>query len=397
MSEEKIDVNLKEVLADLLQANEKLVTQFNASRFSSLKSYPNFYGFERGLYYSHRDFDAFMEKLDKGEQSAIVSGLNPSGQLHMGHKVVFDCNLFFQKEYGVPVYIPLSDDESYVSRKVEDRMDAVENSVMLIRSLLAYGFDPDKTKILLDYNYPEIFSIAMELSRKVTYSEVQAIYGYEPSTNIGLGFYPAVQAAHVLFPKIHDKTDNVLVPIGPDEDAHLRLCRDIAARTHNTKAAVLHGVFMPDINGEKMSKSRPDGVIYFKDDPKLVKKKIGRALSGGQKTVEEHRRLGGDPDADVSIFYLEKYFLNSKECEELKGAYRRGELLSGEVKVQFAEKMTELVNTFQKNLRNVKDSDFEKVIMQPESKIKPELKQIWGAQTDVIKGNAQPVKSKTPH
>lgn len=393
MSEAKESKNLQSVLAGLRKANEKLVDTFKATPFNELKSYPQFYGFERGLYYSHRDFDLFMQNLERGVQSAIVSGLNPSGQLHMGHKVVFDCNLFFQKQYKMKVFIPLSDDESLVSRKVENRMDAVENSVMLIRSMLAYGFDPDLTKIILDYNYPEIFNIAIELASKVTYSEVQAIYGYTNSTNIGLGFYPAVQAAHVLLPKIKENTDNVLVPIGPDEDAHLRLCRDIATRTGNPKPAVLHGVFMPDINGQKMSKSRPDGVIYFNDNPKAVRKKINRALSGGQKTIEDHRKYGGDPEEDVSIFYLEKYFLSKKESNRLKDAYRKGELLSGEVKQQFGEKMSALIETFQTNLRNVKEADFEKVLMQPEHKIRPELIEIWGRQEDAIKSGKQVQKA----
>ena len=81
--------------------NEKLVKEFGASRISKLKDMPDFYTFKKGLIYSHRDFEKFFNALKKGEKCAIVSGLNASGSLHIGHKVVFDTNLYFQKEYGI--------------------------------------------------------------------------------------------------------------------------------------------------------------------------------------------------------------------------------------------------------------------------------------------------------
>ena len=96
----------------------------------------------------------------------------------------------------------------------------------------------------------------------------------------------------------------------------------------------------------------------------------------------------------LSVFYLEKYFLSAKESERLKEAYRKGELLSGEVKQQFGEKMSALIETFQTNLRNVKESDFEKVLMQPEHKVKPELIEIWGRQDDAIKSDQNVQKQK---
>ena len=107
----------------LLADNQKLVERFGAKKISSLKDVPDFYAFKRGLIYSHRDFDKFYAALKKGEKCAIVSGVNASGTLHLGHKVVFDTNLYFQKKYGVPVYIPISDDESYVSGKIKDQKE----------------------------------------------------------------------------------------------------------------------------------------------------------------------------------------------------------------------------------------------------------------------------------
>ena len=83
----------------ILEANEKLVKDFGAMPFSSLKDIPDFYTFTKGLIYSHRDFDKFYKALKKGEKCAIVSGVNASGTFHIGHKVVFDTNLYFQKKF----------------------------------------------------------------------------------------------------------------------------------------------------------------------------------------------------------------------------------------------------------------------------------------------------------
>ena len=116
--------------------NEKLVKEFGASRISKLKDMPDFYTFKKGLIYSHRDFDKFLSRLEKGEPSAIVSGFNASGTIHLGHKAVFDTNLYFQKKYGLKVFIPISDDESYVSGKVKTQEEAFEHSLNLVKVLI---------------------------------------------------------------------------------------------------------------------------------------------------------------------------------------------------------------------------------------------------------------------
>ncbi len=337
-----------ENVSGLLEDNEKLVTDFNAQRFSSLKTFPDFYTFNKGLFYSHRDFEVFLKKLEQNEDSAIVSGLNPSAKtFQLGHKVVFDTNLFFQKKYGIPVYIPLSDDESYVAKKVKTREEAIKNGINIIVDLIAYGFEPKLTKVVFDFYFTEIFNNAMNLSRHVTMSEIKAVYGYKNEDNLGLHFYPAVQSSHVLLPEIMYGVKNTLVPIGPDEDAHLRLARDIASRAGYSKPAILHARFMPGMDGLKMSKSRPDAAIFLNDSHEAVKKKVSSAFSGGRDTLEEHRKLGGNPDVDVPLLYLSSYFLSESEAHDLRSDYKKGKVLSGELKKMLIEK----VNAFNDNFK----------------------------------------------
>jgi tryptophanyl-tRNA synthetase len=235
-------------LEKIPQENADLVKVFGAEPVSKLKDKPDVYTFKSDLIYSHRDFDKFFAALKKGEKCAIVSGLNASGTIHMGHKAVFDTNLFFQKKYGIPIFIPISDDESYVAKKVKTQEEALENSLKLAKELLAYGFDPKKTYIIIDQIFTNIYNLAIKLSTHATMSEIKATYGYTMEDNPGLFFYPTIQAAHILYPQEKFGIKNVLVPIGPDEDAHLRICRDIASRIGYNKPAVLHIRFLPGLD-----------------------------------------------------------------------------------------------------------------------------------------------------
>jgi len=349
----------------LFHDNEELIRKFGADPITKLSETPDFYTFKTGVLTSHRDFDKFFSALKKHEKCAILSGVNASGTLHLGHKAVFDTNLFFQKKYGIPVFIPISDDESYVSGKVKDQETALKNSKELAKQLLAYGFDPDKTYFIIDQIYTNIYNLAIKLSRKINYSEIKATYGYKPEDNIGLHFYPAVQSAHILFPQEKFNIKNVLVPIGPDEDAHIRISRDIAGRIGYNKPAILHAKFLPGIDGEKMSKSK-DNAIFLNDDEKTIRKKISKAFSGGQATAEEHRKKGGNPDVDVSFIYLEKLFLNKKESEELKEKYKKGKILSGEMKKLFADEVVKFIKKFQNNLKRIDDKTVERCILRNE-------------------------------
>jgi tryptophanyl-tRNA synthetase len=342
--------------------NEKLVKNFGASRASDLKDIPDCYTFKKGLIYSHRDFDKFFKAIKKGEKCAILSGANASGTLHLGHKVVFDTNLYFQKKYGIPVFVPISDDESYVAGKVETQEQALKFSKELAKQFLAYGFDPNNTYFIIDQVYTSIYNLAIKLSKRLNYSEIKATYGYSPDNNIGLHFYPAVQSAHILFPQEKFGIKNVLVPIGPDEDAHIRICRDIAGRMKYNKPSIIHVKFLAGLDGEKMSKSK-NNAIFFHDDEKTIKKKVNNALSGGQKTVEEHRKLGGNPEKDISFQYLKAFFLSEEESKEIEVKYKKGEILSGEMKKMFQDKLLDFIKNFQHNEKNVSDKEVESCIL----------------------------------
>ena len=345
----------------LEEDNKRLVEQFGASKVSELKELPDFYTFNNALMYSHRDFDKYFAALKKGEKCAIVTGFNASAAPHIGHFSVFDTNIFFQKKYEIPVFMPISEDESYVSGKVKTQEEGLKNALILARAMVAFGYDTSKTKLIIDQLYTNIYNFAIKLSKGVTLSQIKAVYGYSPDQNVGLHFYPTVQAAHVLFPQTIG-IPNVLVPIGPDEDSHLRTCRDLADKFGYRKPAVLHSIFLPGLDGEKMSKSRGNA-IFLLDDEKEIKKKIMSAFSGGATSIEEHRKKGGNPDVDMAYLYLKSFFLSQKESKKLYDGYKSGKLLSGEMKMLLLEHVLKRTDEFKEKYKKVTIKDLEKVIL----------------------------------
>lgn len=338
-------------LMELDSDNQRLVTQFGANRIEEVESLPDFYTFRNGLIYSHRDFEKFMTRLNSGEKSAIVSGFNASSTLHIGHISVFDTNLYFQKKHNMHVFLPISEDESYVSGKVKDQVEGLRNSILITKAIIAYGFDLSKTHVIIDQIFTKIYNLAIKLSRGINMSEIKAVYGYSNDQNAGLHFYPAVQSAHIVFPNTLGYR-NVLVPIGPDEDAHLRVCRDVAEKFGFEKPAVLHSRFLMGTDGTKMSKSKDNG-IFLLDSLKTIKKKVMNSFSGGRISVDEHRKLGGIPEIDVSYQYLKSYFLTPAESNLLYEEYKRGEILSGEMKSMLYDKLSHRIEEFQKKYERV--------------------------------------------
>ncbi len=312
----------------------------------------------RGLYFSHRDFDKWLKAHNDGKKVSVITGRGPSEKMHIGHLIPFLVAKSLQDKFNCDVYIPISDDEKFFIKENLTIKDAIEFSQDNILDLIALGFNPKKTFIFEDFIHTDIYKYAAQIAKRITYSVAKATFGLTPEKNIGWSFYPAMQAAHILFPQFHSKKHISVVPVGIDQDPFIRLTRDIA--THNDinleKPAALHAKFIPSLHGSAKMSSSGIGVILLSDDPKTVKKKINKyAFSGGQKTTEEHRQKGGNTDVDVSFQYLKYLFEPSDEkLENIKQKYESGEMLTGELKAILIEKINAFLKEHQKKKEEAK-------------------------------------------
>ncbi len=96
-------------------------------------------------------------------------------------------------------------------------------------SLLALGFDPDEGTLYRQSDNDRLQRLAFELGGKANFSEFQSIYGFDGETNVSHMQSVVTQMADILYPQLDDPKPTV-IPVGPDQDPHMRLARDLAAR-----------------------------------------------------------------------------------------------------------------------------------------------------------------------
>ena len=310
--------------------------------------------YRRGMVFGHRDFGRILEAINKKKRFAVLTGVNPSGSLHLGNKLFIDQALYFQK-CGADVFIPVSNDETYVFRKAETLEKATENAMeKVIPDIIAMGFDPRHTKIFISTKTLRIYDLSVKISTKATFSTVKSIFGFNNDTNPGQIFYSVVQSAHILFPQLFGHKETV-VPIGIDQDPYMRLVRDIADKLNMMKPSSTYHKFMPGLQGGKMSGSKPETCIYLTDTPEAAKKKIMSAFSGGGASLAEHRKSGGNPDVDVAFQYLCFMFeQDDKKLADIERKFRSGEMTSGELKTYTAEKIMTFLADHQKEREKAK-------------------------------------------
>ncbi len=297
----------------------------------------------RGVFFSHRDLDLVLDDYINGRGFFLYTGRGPSGPMHIGHLIPFILTKWFQDKFRVNVYIMITDDEKYWDEPGMSLRDvrrwAYENTL----DIIAVGFDPDRTFVFHDIEYiGKLYPMAVKVAKRINFNTARAVFGFTGSTNIGLIFYPALQVVPTFFEK-----RRCLIPAAIDQDPYWRIQRDLAESLGYYKTAAIHSKFMPPLTGleGKMSTSRPETAIFLHDDPKTVRYKIMRyAFSGGQPTVELHRKLGGNPDIDVSFQWLKIYFEpDDAKLRKIEEDYRSGRMLTGELKEYLIERINEFL------------------------------------------------------
>ncbi len=307
----------------------------------------------RKVFFSHRDMNWLLNEYEKGEKFYIYTGRGPSGKMHLGHLLPFLFTKWLQDKFKCKTIIQITDDEKYLfnNKKLEEyTKQGLEN----IKDIIAVGLNPRLTEIMIDtYNSKTLYNNAIHFAKRLTVSTVKSAFGFNDSFNIGQYFYTSFQAVPAILESVR-KGKNVpcLIPLGVDQDPHFRLARDIYPKLGYYKPAIIHSRFLPPLQGTqgKMSSSIAESAIFTTDNKETVKKKVLKyAFSGGRKTLEEHRKYGGNPDIDVSYQYLYQLLEpDDKKIKEIYEEYKSGSLLSGELKLIMIEKANKFLEKHQK-------------------------------------------------
>ena len=261
--------------------------------------------------------------------------------------------VFYQK-LGAKLYVTVADIEAYNTRnpnREELKKIAVEEYLL---NYIALGLEPKNCDFYFQSKRSKdakksnaYYSLASMLARHSTFNEFKAVYG---SIDPGKMSSALLQAADMLHPQLpeFDGTLPTIIPVGADQDPHIRLARDISQRYKLHKFIQLsstYNKFMPGLKGGKMSSSDPSSYIALTDSPEEASRKIKKyALSGGRETLEEHRKKGGIPEVDVSYIMLQ-YGLepDDKKLKEIYDSYKSGSLLSSELKQILIDKVSKFL------------------------------------------------------
>lgn len=248
--------------------------------------------FRRGVVFAQRDFARILSSIKR--KFAILTGLMPSGRMHLGHKMVMDQVIYFQS-LGGEVFLAVADLEAYATRN----MDLVTSKKLAmseyIMNYIALGLDPH-TEFYSQSGRREVTDLAFAMGKNVTLSETIAIYGFGNSTSIAHIYTPLIQVGDILHVQLekYGGPRPTLVPVGIDQDPHIRLTRDLAARSR-----------LFNVQGDKIFVRGDEGEVNARMDRLITALNLSK---GEYKENRRYRALYLDrevKDLDIKIADLE--------------------------------------------------------------------------------------------
>jgi tryptophanyl-tRNA synthetase len=369
------------------------------------------YFMRRGIVVGHRDYRPIAQAIRNRTPFHILTGFMPSGHPHLGHLMVMK-EVVWHVQQGGNGYVTIADREAHAVRGLPwNKCD--EYGKEYLACLCALGFEG---QTYFQSRNNRLKDLAFEAATRVNFSELTAIYGFGPDTDLAHADSVITQVADILYPQIDREPAPTLVPVGTDQDPHIRLTRGIAhkmrmftveerdgyisVRSKNAPEAALEAVkkafphakkyeghvdikgaqcadvslkvreieranggfafytpsstyhiFMPGLTGGKMSSSIPESIISFYEPEAVVRKKVMSGITGGRMTLEEQKRLGGEPDK-CSLYLLNLFHMVTDDAElaEIKRMCMAGEVTCGQCKKETAERVVAFLKDFREKM-----------------------------------------------
>ncbi len=215
-----------------VQDYARLRDQFGIAAFGpdQWRSFQNPHSlFRRGVVFGHRDFERVQDAIKSRDPWSVMTGLMPSGDMHLGHKMLMDQCIAHQQE-GASLHIAVADFEAVATRGLTIEKARELALDQYVHNYLALGLVADNAEVYFQTKRTRVRDLADQFARKVNWSQMQAMYGFGGETSLSHIMAPIIQAADILHPQAPDMGGSrpVLVPVGVDQDPHIRLTRDIA-------------------------------------------------------------------------------------------------------------------------------------------------------------------------
>jgi len=261
----------------------------------------------------------------------ILSGIQPSGTLHLGNYFAMMKRMIqYQEEHELFCFLV----NYHAMTSLQDGRKLRENTIDAAMDFLALGLDPGKSHFWVQSDIPEVTELAWVLSCQTSMGLLERSHSYKDKIargivpSAGLFTYPVLMAADILMYNAE------IIPVGKDQKQHVEITRDIAIRFNGVYGDIFtipepqiaeDIAVIPGTDGQKMSKSYDNTINIFEDE-KSLKKKVMRIVTDSTP-VEDPK----DPEK-CSLFALYRLFAEGEKVEAMRGRYLNGGVGYGEVK-----------------------------------------------------------------
>lgn len=277
----------------------------------------------------------------------ILSGIQPSGNLHLGNYFgAMRPQIDLQDKHECFYFVA----NFHALTSLEDGNKVREFTQHVATAYLALGLDPKKAILFRQSDVPEVTELTWILSCVTPMGLLERCVSYKDkveqglSPNHGLFAYPVLQAADILIYRSHG------VPVGQDQKQHIEVTQDIQGKFNNRYGEILvrpealireEVAVVPGVDGRKMSKSYDNSIELFAPENRLKKRIMSMVTDS--TPVDQPK----DP-TKCNVFALLKLFASEEERQRWEERYRAGGMGYGEAKKRLFELMVETLGPARK-------------------------------------------------
>lgn len=291
--------------------------------------------------------------------SKVVSGIRPTGNLHLGNYFGAVQN-FIRMQEEHDCYFFIADWHSLTTHPTPEQLH--NNVRQVMAEYLACGIDPEKACIYVQSDVKEILELYLLLNMNAYLGELERTTSFKDkarqqpnNVNAGLLTYPVLMASDILIHKAQQ------VPVGKDQEQNLEMARKFGRRFNNMYNQEVFPVPQPYSNGGaqmvkvpgldgsgKMGKSEGNG-IFLCDTDKQITKKVMRAVSDSGPTEPNQEK----PEAIQNLFTLMDIVSDASTLDYFNDKYNACEIRYGDMKKQLASDIIQYVTPIRERIESI--------------------------------------------
>ena len=296
----------------------------------------------------------------------VVSGIRPTGNLHLGNYFGAMKN-FVKMQENNRCFFFIADYHSLTTHPTPEDLHGNVRNVLV--EYLAAGIDPEKATIYIQSDISEILELYLLLNMNAYLGELERCTSFKEklrkqpeNVNAGLLTYPPLMAADVI---IHKATK---VPVGKDQEQNLEMMRTFARRFNRMykvdffpiPQAYNFGeslIKIPGLDGAgKMGKSEGVGnAVFLADAPEVIRKKVMRAVTDSGPTEMNQKK----PEPIQNLFTLMEVMSKPETVSFFNEEYNQCRIRYGDLKKQLAEDVIAFTTPFREKILSLsEDSDY---------------------------------------